>query len=132
MNIHAKIRRGVSLAKTYADDGAFLSAARTLREMAGDLESHHAATMPPGLAAPEPLDTAARLAALRSRGFHVYPSGSPSFPRWTVSRVQGEGFAVCEGDAATEAEAIDVAEAADAKARGLTLDEALAERPAHG
>jgi hypothetical protein len=46
MSIHERIAERVSLAETYAKDGAFLSAARVLRELAADLEAHHQKTSP--------------------------------------------------------------------------------------
>lgn len=40
--IHDKVRDGLSLAKTYADDGAFRTAAARLRTLADELEAHAA------------------------------------------------------------------------------------------
>lgn len=40
MTIHDRIRDGLSLAKTYADDGAFLTAAAHLRRLADELVRH--------------------------------------------------------------------------------------------
>lgn len=40
MNIHELIEERISLAKTYAEDGAFMSAARVLRELARDVQTH--------------------------------------------------------------------------------------------
>jgi len=42
--IHDRIKEQTELAKTYAEDGAFLSAARVLRQLAADLEAHGKAT----------------------------------------------------------------------------------------
>lgn len=39
-SIHTIMRNQVSLAKTYAEDGAFHSAARVLRELALTVEAH--------------------------------------------------------------------------------------------
>ena len=46
MNIHEYFRERVDLAETYARDGGFFGAARTLRELADHLEEHSKATMP--------------------------------------------------------------------------------------
>ena len=40
MNIHEKIAEQVSLAQTYAEDGAFRSAARVLRVLAQEVQQH--------------------------------------------------------------------------------------------
>ena len=40
MTIHDRIRDGLSLAKVYADDGAFRTAAARLRRLADDLDRH--------------------------------------------------------------------------------------------
>lgn len=47
MNIHERASELVSLAQTYAEDGAFRSSARTLRRLADELEAHDDATRPP-------------------------------------------------------------------------------------
>lgn len=39
-SIHDKVRDGLSLAKIYADDGAFRTAAARLRTLADELEAH--------------------------------------------------------------------------------------------
>lgn len=41
-SIHDKVRDGLSLAKIYADDGAFRTAAARLRTLADELEAHAA------------------------------------------------------------------------------------------
>ena len=46
MNIHERMRELTDLAHIYAEDGAFLTAANTLRKMADELDAHHYATMP--------------------------------------------------------------------------------------
>lgn len=46
MTIHDKIRQQTDLAKTYAEDGAFNSAARVLRDLAIVLEAHAKACDP--------------------------------------------------------------------------------------
>ena len=38
--IHDRFTEGVELARTYAEDGAFLSAARVLRDVASDMQAH--------------------------------------------------------------------------------------------
>ncbi|WP_296200652.1 hypothetical protein [uncultured Hyphomicrobium sp.] len=40
MTIHDRIRDGLSLAKVYADDGAFRTAAARLRRLADELDRH--------------------------------------------------------------------------------------------
>lgn len=40
MTIHDKVRDGLSIAKIYADDGAFRTAAARLRRLADDLDDH--------------------------------------------------------------------------------------------
>lgn len=40
MNIHERIDDQVELAKSYAEDGAFRSAARVLRQIAREVENH--------------------------------------------------------------------------------------------
>jgi len=40
MNIHEHINEKTELAKTYAEDGAFFSAARVLKDLAGDVHRH--------------------------------------------------------------------------------------------
>lgn len=47
MNIHERAAERISLAQTYAEDGAFRSAARVLRQLANELEAHDDATRPP-------------------------------------------------------------------------------------
>lgn len=46
MNIHQKMRQQTELAKTYAEDGAFHSAGRVLRDLAAVLEAHGRACDP--------------------------------------------------------------------------------------
>jgi len=46
MNIHQKMRQQTDLAKTYAEDGAFYTAARVLRDIAVVLEAHAKACDP--------------------------------------------------------------------------------------
>lgn len=46
MNIHELIKDRTELAKIYAEDGAFLSAARVLRSLAESIEKHAHATRP--------------------------------------------------------------------------------------
>lgn len=52
-----------------------------------------------------------RVASLRADGVHVYPSGSPRVPGWTVSQLLGAGHAARIGHADSEAAAIELAEA---------------------
>lgn len=40
MTIHDKVRDGLSIAKIYADDGAFRTAAERLRRLADELDAH--------------------------------------------------------------------------------------------
>lgn len=40
MNIHERIEEQTSLAKSYAEDGAFFSAARVLRGLALEVQAH--------------------------------------------------------------------------------------------
>ena len=40
MNIHERIEEQVDLAKCYAEDGAFISAARVLRGLAQEVQAH--------------------------------------------------------------------------------------------
>ncbi|MER8786284.1 hypothetical protein NKH71_00200 [Mesorhizobium sp. M0983] len=40
MNIHEKLDERCGLAKTYAEDGAFHSAARVLKDLAATVEQH--------------------------------------------------------------------------------------------
>lgn len=44
MNIHERISEQTDLAKTYAEDGAFRTAARVLRNLAEEIEAHDQAT----------------------------------------------------------------------------------------
>jgi hypothetical protein len=54
MNIHERISEQVDLAKTYAEDGAFRTAARVLRNLADEIEEHDRATGFPPPPAPRP------------------------------------------------------------------------------
>lgn len=47
MNIHKRAAELVSLAQTYAEDGAFRSSARILRKLANELEAHAEALFDP-------------------------------------------------------------------------------------
>lgn len=44
MNIHERISEQVDLAKIYAEDGAFRTAGRVLRNLADELDAHDQAT----------------------------------------------------------------------------------------
>lgn len=44
MNVHERIKEQVDLAKIYAEDGAFHSAAKVLRKLADEVEQHAKAT----------------------------------------------------------------------------------------
>jgi hypothetical protein len=46
MNIHERIAEQTDLAKTYAEDGAFRTAARVFRNLADEIEAHDTATNP--------------------------------------------------------------------------------------
>jgi len=46
MTIHERFKERVELAQTYAEDGAFMSAARVLRELSRELQAHAEATCP--------------------------------------------------------------------------------------
>jgi len=52
-----------------------------------------------------------RVAALRADGIHVYPSGSPGFPRWTVAQLQGASWTRVIDYADSELAAIELGEA---------------------
>lgn len=54
MNIHERIAEQVDLAKTYAEDGAFRTAGRVLRNLAEEVEQHGAATAAPAPRSPAP------------------------------------------------------------------------------
>jgi hypothetical protein len=49
VNIHEYIEEQTDLAAIYAFDGAFLSTARVLRELADNIEKHWVAVSPPEL-----------------------------------------------------------------------------------
>lgn len=66
MNVHARFEEQVSLAQTYAEDGAFFSAARVLRRLASELEAHLTASLREIGIEPPPAGEPELLAPLKS------------------------------------------------------------------
>lgn len=68
MNIHQKMDEQIGLAKTYAEDGAFFSAAAVLEQLVATLRAHATRTSPFPAAQPDALERTAKRRSPRGLG----------------------------------------------------------------